>query len=73
MNRDDKLLAQVGRYTELAFVLPAGAVAGALAGYLLDRLFHTGFLWLIFLVFGVAGGFIQLLRQLTSLTKHDGS
>jgi F0F1-type ATP synthase assembly protein I len=56
--------AQVGRYSGLAFLLPASSFAGYVVGWLLDRLFHTGFLYLVFLLFGIAGGFLELIRTL---------
>jgi len=56
--------AQVGRYSSLAFLLPASSFAGYVVGWLLDRLFHTGFLYLVFLLFGIAGGFLELIRTL---------
>ncbi len=54
--------SQVSRYSELAFILPSGALAGWLIGYLLDKLFHTHFLYLVFLGLGFIGGFVQLIR-----------
>jgi len=56
--------AQVGRYSSLAFLLPASSFAGYVVGWLLDHLFHTGFLYLVFLLFGIAGGFLELIRTL---------
>jgi F0F1-type ATP synthase assembly protein I len=66
-------MATVGEYTSLAFLLPASTFAGYVAGYLLDKLFHTHFLYIPFLVLGIAGGFVQLLRQVTRDTRGDGS
>jgi F0F1-type ATP synthase assembly protein I len=54
---------QVAEYTSLAFTLPACTAAGYLIGYGLDRLFHTSFLSIVFLILGIAGGFIELIRQ----------
>jgi len=55
--------AEVGRYTSLAFVLPACVLVGYLIGHLLDRLFGTSFLYIIFLLVGIAAGFIELIRE----------
>ena len=54
---------QVGEYTSLAFLLPAATVAGYAIGYLLDRALGTSFLKVIFLLLGIAAGFVQLIRQ----------
>lgn len=53
----------VGRYTSLAFVLPACVLVGYLIGHLLDRLFGTSFFYIIFLLVGIAAGFIELIRE----------
>jgi F0F1-type ATP synthase assembly protein I len=66
-------LAVVGRYTSLAFALPAATVVGYLIGYLLDKLFGTKFLQIVFLVLGIISGFMQLIRQLQKDTRGDGS
>jgi F0F1-type ATP synthase assembly protein I len=73
MNRDDNVWAQASRYLSLGLILPAGTCVGYLIGYLLDRLFHTTFVWLIFLLLGSVGGFLALLRELNILSKEDGS
>lgn len=62
-NGEKKLLATLGRYTGLAFVLPASTVVGYGIGYLLDRAFGTGFLKVVFLLLGIAAGFVQLIRE----------
>jgi F0F1-type ATP synthase assembly protein I len=56
--------ASVGRYVSLAFILPASTFAGYVIGYLLDRALGTGFLSIVFLLLGIAAGFIELLRKL---------
>jgi len=53
----------VGEYTSLAIMLPASTAIGYLIGYGLDRLFHTHFLSIVFLLLGIAAGFIELIRQ----------
>jgi len=62
----------VGEYTSLAFLLPAATFVGYLIGYLLDRAFHTHFLYIPFLILGIAAGFVQLIRQLLRDTRGDG-
>jgi F0F1-type ATP synthase assembly protein I len=55
----------VGEYTQLAFTLPAATFAGYVIGYLLDHAFGTHFLYLVFLLIGIAAGFLQLIRKVT--------
>ena len=78
MGQDMKkpLMAQVAEYTSLAFLLPVAAVVGYVMGYLLDKAFGTHFLYIVFLLLGIAAGFVQLIRVLlrdTSNTDNDGS
>ena len=64
--------ALVGEYTSLAFLLPLCTVIGYGIGYALDKAFHTNFLYIVFLLFGIAAGFVQLVRQLMRDTRDDG-
>ena len=64
MSGKQSVWALVGRYSGLAFLLPASTFAGYALGWALDRLFQTNFLYLVFLVFGIAGGFLELVRTL---------
>ena len=70
---DKPLLAQVGEYTSLAFVLPAATFVGYAIGYLLDKAFGTHFLYLVFLLLGIASGFVQLIRRLMRDAGGNGS
>jgi F0F1-type ATP synthase assembly protein I len=63
----------VGEYTSLAFLLPACTFVGYAIGYLLDKASGTHFLYLVFLLLGIAGGFVQLIRRLMRDTKDNGS
>jgi len=67
------MMAQVSEYTSLAFLLPASTFVGYAIGYLLDKAFGTHFLYLIFLLLGIASGFVELIRRLLRDTKQDGS
>ncbi len=60
------LWVQMARYSELAFTLPAATVAGWLLGELLDRWLHTTWLYLAGLILGIAAGFVQLIRTVSS-------
>jgi F0F1-type ATP synthase assembly protein I len=52
----------VGRYSQLAFVLPAALVVGWLLGTALDHWLHTTWLYLLGIILGIAAGFIELIR-----------
>jgi F0F1-type ATP synthase assembly protein I len=56
---------QVVRYLGLASTLPAAAAIGYAAGYGLDHAFGTHFLRIVFLILGIVGGFVNLLRELS--------
>ena len=64
-------MVMVGEYTALAFMLPAATLVGYAIGYLLDRAFHTHFLYMVFLILGIAAGFVQLIRQVTRDTRDE--
>ena len=66
-------MVMVGEYTSLAFLLPAATFVGYVIGYLLDKAFHTHFLYLVFLVLGIVAGFVQLIRQIQRDTSGNGS
>lgn len=63
----------VGEYTSLAFLLPAATFVGYAIGYFLDKAFGTHFLYLVFLLLGIAAGFVQLIRRLMRDSGEDGS
>lgn len=65
--------AMVGEYTGLAFLLPVSTFVGYAIGYLLDRAFGTHFLYLIFLLLGIAAGLIKLVQQVQKDTRDDES
>jgi F0F1-type ATP synthase assembly protein I len=60
---------QVGRYSQLAFMLPAGTVAGWLLGSLLDRWLHTSWISVVGLILGTTGGLVELIRTISRDTK----
>jgi F0F1-type ATP synthase assembly protein I len=70
-NRKKNVWVQVGEYTSLAFMLPAATLIGYGIGYLLDRALGTTFLKVIFLIFGMASGFLQVIRQVQKDTKDS--
>jgi F0F1-type ATP synthase assembly protein I len=66
-------MAMVSEYTALAFLLPVSTLVGYAIGYMLDKYFGTHYLYLVFLLLGIASGFVQLIRQLMRDTRDDGS
>jgi F0F1-type ATP synthase assembly protein I len=60
---------QVGRYSQLALMLPAGTVAGWLLGSALDRWLHTSWISVVGLLSGIAAGMIELIRTVLRDTK----
>lgn len=61
----NNLYVLVGKYYGLIFVLPASVLVGYGIGYLLDRVFGTGFLKVVFLLLGVVAGMVELVRELS--------
>lgn len=53
----------VARYMQLAFVVPISSVVGYAIGYYLDKLLRTTYLRVVFLLLGIAAGFIELIRE----------
>jgi F0F1-type ATP synthase assembly protein I len=62
--RPDGFLVSAARYTAVALTLPASTFAGYLIGYALDSWLRTTYLKVVFLLLGIASGFVQLIRQL---------
>jgi F0F1-type ATP synthase assembly protein I len=60
----DSLLGAVGRYSGMAFAIPAAVVVGYFIGSWLDGRFGTHSLYIVGVVLGAAGGLIQVVRQL---------
>ena len=61
---------QIAKYSELAIIFPASTVAGWLIGAALDRWLGTHWLYLVGLLLGIAAGFIQLIRMVSSADKQ---
>ncbi len=66
----NKAIASVGAYLSLAFLLPLSTFVGYVMGTLLDRAFGTHFLYIVFLLFGIAGGFIEIVRRFSKESKQ---
>lgn len=66
-------MAQVEEYLSLALMLPIATLVGYGIGYLLDRALGTHFLYVVFLLLGIASGFVEVIRRLMRMTRNDGS
>jgi membrane protein DedA with SNARE-associated domain len=64
-NSDDNAWFVAARYLALLSTVPAAIYAGYLIGSALDREFSTGFLKIVFVVIGTAGGFVPIIWELT--------
>jgi F0F1-type ATP synthase assembly protein I len=58
-------------YSSIAFVLPCSTATGYVIGYLLDKAFHTHFLYLVFLLLGTIGGLIEVIRQAQKMISRN--
>ena len=54
-------------------MLPAAAFAGYLIGHWLDQWLGTRYLQIVFLLLGIVGGFVQLIRELMRGNKDSGT
>lgn len=54
---------QYGRFMTLGVALPAATFVGYAIGYLLDKALGTSFLWIVFLILGIASGLLQVVRE----------
>lgn len=66
----NKALATAGEYLSLAFLLPVATFVGYIAGVYLDRAFGTHFLYIVFLLLGIAAGFIEIIRRFLKDSKE---
>ncbi|MEO7145362.1 MAG: AtpZ/AtpI family protein [Bryobacteraceae bacterium] len=68
--KKDGIVADLSRYISYASLLPVSAFIGFAIGYGLDRWWGTRFLRIVFLLLGIASGFLSLYRE---LKKDDSS
>jgi F0F1-type ATP synthase assembly protein I len=69
--KEENLWRQIGRYSNLAFVLPAAIVAGLVVGHLLDRWLSTSWITLAGLFAGCVVGFGALIRGIIQSSKES--
>ncbi|MGZ4845596.1 MAG: AtpZ/AtpI family protein [Candidatus Angelobacter sp.] len=70
-DKEENLWRQIGRYSNLGFVLPAAIVAGLLIGHLLDRWLNTTWITLAGLLVGCVAGFAALIRGIIQSSKDS--
>jgi F0F1-type ATP synthase assembly protein I len=69
--RPDKSLFWLGKYLSLALTLPASVVAGYLVGAFADHWLHAPILIPVGIFLGMAGGILQIVRELSRDEKRD--
>ena len=62
MRGDKSFWIKFGEYSQLAFLLPSTIFVGYAIGYLLDKWLGTKWLYMVFLLLGIAAGLIQTIR-----------
>ncbi|MGA2182128.1 MAG: AtpZ/AtpI family protein [Bryobacteraceae bacterium] len=68
-DREPGGLQQLGKYLGLGFLLPCCTLVGYIIGHYLDKAFGTSWLTLVFLLLGIAAGFIELFREMNASSK----
>jgi ATP synthase protein I len=59
------------QYAHIGFAIPAATLAGWFLGALLDRLFHTHWIYLAGLLLGVVAGFYDIIRAVQQMNKQN--
>ena len=73
MARKQTAASRYTEYTGLALLLPASTFVGYALGHYLDKVFHTTWLQIVFLILGSVGGFVSLIRQILRDSNDDGA
>lgn len=60
---------QLGALTSAGVVFPVSIAIGYGMGYYLDRWLGTTFLTVVFLLFGIAAGFVSFFRAISKIDK----
>lgn len=69
--KEQNIWQLIGRYSHLAFVLPASIIVGLLIGHLLDRWLNTSWITLAGLFVGCIAGFAELIRGIIQSSKDS--
>jgi F0F1-type ATP synthase assembly protein I len=70
-SKEPNIWRQIGRYSNLAFVLPAAVIAGLVIGHLLDRWLGKTWITLAGLFVGCIAGFAELIRGIIQSSKDS--
>ena len=62
--KPDKSFVWLGKYLSLALTLPASVLAGYFLGALADHYLHAPVLRALGIMLGMAGGIVQILKEL---------
>lgn len=68
---DANIWRQIGKYSHLAFVLPASIVVGIAIGAGLDHWLGTTWITLAGLLLGCVAGFFELIRTIVASSKES--
>jgi ATP synthase protein I len=64
-------LVKAESMVQLALVLPAACLIGALGGAALDKHFHTGWMAVTGILLGATAGFVQLFKTASRAMRKD--
>ena len=70
-NPEENMWRQIGKYSHLAFVLPASIVAGIVIGEALDHWLKTTWITLAGLLLGCVAGFYEVIRTIIRAGKES--
>ncbi|HEY3769196.1 MAG TPA: AtpZ/AtpI family protein [Candidatus Angelobacter sp.] len=70
-NKEENIWRQIGRYSNLGFVLPTAIVVGLVLGHWMDRWFKTSWMTLAGLFVGCIAGFAELIRGIIQSSKDS--
>jgi F0F1-type ATP synthase assembly protein I len=68
---EQSMWRQIGKYSHLAFVLPASIVVGIVIGEALDHWLQTTWITLAGLLVGCVAGFFELIRTIVRAGKES--
>jgi len=63
-------MLQAAKYSHIAIALPAATFVGWLLGTMMDRWLHTTWIYIMGLILGIIGGFVELVRAAMMASKE---